>query len=55
MVAYDQNLNVIQLVLNLKITNSELFIKNLLFACDIFTGIVVVPGLCRHPGGSESL
>jgi hypothetical protein len=53
MVAYDRNLNVVQLFLNLEITNSELFIKNLLFACDIVT--VIVPGLCRHPGGNESL
>jgi len=54
-VAYDKNFNVVQKVLNLKITSSELFTKNFLFACDIITVIVVVPGLCRHPDGNESL
>jgi len=44
-----------QLVLTVKITNSELFIKNLLFLCDIFYVNVVVLGLCWHPGDSESL
>ena len=55
MVAYDQNLEVVQWVLNLKITNSELFIENLLFAGDIFTVVMTVPALCLHPGGNENL